>query len=183
MRDEPAVCDEDVTPKKGVFSFENGAYLWVRVGRYQAPILLVERRQEFSLFIWVGFRGCPWTPPFFLVISKVMGYMAGMRMVEKIRARLTETLEPAHLEVLDESHMHSGPQDAQSHFNVFIVSEAFAGKRAVARHQAVYRALAVEMSGGIHALALKTQTPEEWSEQGGGALTSPQCLGGSKKEG
>ena len=106
-----------------------------------------------------------------------------MTMVEKIRARLTETLTPAHLEVLDESHMHSGPKDAESHFNVFVVSEAFSGQRAVARHQTVYRALAAEMSSGIHALALKTQTPEEWSEQGGGVLTSPRCLGGSKTEG
>ena len=112
-----------------------------------------------------------------------MGYMIAMTMVEKIHARLTETLEPAHLEVLDESHMHSGPKDAQSHFNVFVVSEAFLGKRAVARHQAVYRALAAEMSAGIHALALKTQTPEEWTEEGGGIQVSPQCMGGSKKEG
>ena len=65
MRDEPAVCDECVTPGKGVFSFGNGAYFSVRVGRYQAPILLVERRQELSLFIWVGFRGRRVTPPFF----------------------------------------------------------------------------------------------------------------------
>lgn len=112
-----------------------------------------------------------------------MGYMVSMNMVEKIRTRLTESLDPAHLEVLDESHMHSGPKDAQSHFNVFVVSEAFTGKRAVARHQAVYRALAAEMSAGIHALALKTQTPDEWAEQGGGVVSSPRCLGGSKSEG
>ncbi len=106
-----------------------------------------------------------------------------MKMVEKIRARLTESLDPAHVEVLDESHMHSGPKDAQSHFNVFVVSEVFVGKRAVARHQAVYKALSAEMSAGIHALALKTQTPEEWAEQGGGVLSTPRCLGGSKTKG
>ena len=106
-----------------------------------------------------------------------------MTMVEQIHDRLTEILEPTHLEVLDESHMHSGPKDAESHFNVFVVSESFVGKRAVARHQAVYRALAAEMTAGIHALALKTQTPDEWTEQGGGILASPQCMGGSKREG
>ena len=106
-----------------------------------------------------------------------------MNMVEQIRTRLTECLEPTHLEVLDESHMHSGPKDAQSHFNVCVVSDAFVGKRAVARHQAVYRALAAEMSAGIHALALKTQTPDEWAEKGGGAVSTPRCLGGSKTEG
>ena len=54
--------------------------------------------------------------------------------------------------------------------------------RLVARHQAVYGALSTEMAS-IHALALKTMTPEEWESAGGGAAESPQCLGGSKAEG
>ena len=109
--------------------------------------------------------------------------MVSMTMVEQIREQLTKTLEPTHMDVVDESHMHSVPKGAESHFNVFVVSDAFTGKRAVARHQAVYRALATEMAGGIHALALKTLTPDEWAEQGGGRLSSPQCMGGSKQEG
>ena len=104
-------------------------------------------------------------------------------MTDQIRSQLTKTLAPTHIDVQDESHMHSVPKGAESHFNVFVVSESFVGQRAVARHQAVYRALASEMAGGIHALALKTLTPEEWAEQGGGMLSSPQCLGGSKSEG
>jgi BolA protein len=105
-----------------------------------------------------------------------------MSMVDQIRERLSEALKPVHLEVADESHMHNVPTGAESHFNVFVVSEAFEGKRAVARHQAVYRALAAEMAGSIHALALKTMAPAEWTEDGGGAVTSPQCLGGSKSD-
>ena len=104
-------------------------------------------------------------------------------MVDQIRERLSEALKPVHLEVADESHMHNVPAGAESHFNVFVVSDAFDGKRSVARHQAVYRALAAEMAGSIHALALKTMAPAEWAETGGGAATSPQCLGGSKAEG
>ncbi len=106
-----------------------------------------------------------------------------MNMVDQIRMELEKVLEPTHLDVVDESHMHSVPKGAESHFNVFVVSAAFEGKRSVARHQAVYRALATQMAGSIHALALKTLTPAEWTEQGGGLLTSPQCLGGSKRKG
>ena len=105
-----------------------------------------------------------------------------MSMVDQIRERLTEALGPVHMEVVDESHMHNVPKGAESHFNVFVVSESFNGARSVARHQAVYRALATEMAGSIHALSLKTMTPEEWTNSGGGAAVSPQCLGGSKKE-
>ena len=84
-----------------------------------------------------------------------------MTMVEQIQDALQEALAPAHIEVVDESHMHNVPKGAESHFNVFVVAEAFAGKRAVARHQAVYRALAAQMAGSVHALALKTLTPAE----------------------
>jgi BolA family transcriptional regulator, general stress-responsive regulator len=105
-----------------------------------------------------------------------------MHMREQIEQTLTAALTPSHIEVADESHMHNVPKDAQSHFNVFIVSGDFAGMRLVARHQAVYGALSTEMSS-IHALALKTMTPEEWESAGGGAAKSPQCLGGSKAEG
>jgi BolA protein len=105
-----------------------------------------------------------------------------MNMTEQIREELTKTLQPSHLVVIDESHTHNVPEGAESHFNVFVVSEAFSGQRAVARHQAVYRALAQQMAGSIHALALKTLTPAEWSKEGGGAAVSPQCLGGSKAD-
>ena len=103
-------------------------------------------------------------------------------MVDQIRERLSEALKPVHLEVADESHMHSVPAGAESHFNVFVVSEAFDGTRAVARHQAVYRALAAEMAGSLHALTLKTMAPAEWTNAGSGAVTSPKCLGASKAE-
>jgi BolA protein len=105
-----------------------------------------------------------------------------MTMVDRIRDRLNEALQPVHLEVVDESHMHNVPKGAESHFNVFVVSEAFDGARSVARHQAVYRALAAEMAGSIHALALKTLAPAEWTDSGSGAVQSPQCLGGSKSD-
>ena len=50
----------------------------------------------------------------------------------------------------------------------------------MARHQLVYAALAAELKGGVHALALHTYTPAEWSSLGGAAPQSPDCMGGSK---
>ena len=120
--------------------------------------------------------------PIFLCFHVSPRYMVDMSMIDQIRTELVKALDPAHLDVVDESHMHSVPKGAESHFNVFVVSASFEGKRSVARHQAVYRALAAQMAGSIHALALKTLTPSEWAEQGGGMLASPQCLGGSKNQ-
>jgi BolA protein len=101
-----------------------------------------------------------------------------MSRVERMTSQLESSLSPTHLELTDESHQHSVPEGAQSHFNLLIVSESFEGKRLVQRHQAVYRALAEELQSGLHALTLKTLSPSEW--QGEGPSISPKCLGGSK---
>ncbi|MBD9481794.1 BolA family transcriptional regulator [Pseudomonas sp. PDM14] len=100
-----------------------------------------------------------------------------MSMREQIQQALT-TLAPEHLEVLDESHMHSRGQE--THYKAVIVSEQFAGLNAVKRHQKVYAGLG-ELMGQFHALALHTYTPEEWQQQNG-APDSPTCRGGSKHD-
>lgn len=100
-----------------------------------------------------------------------------MTMREQILQALA-ALQPEHLDVLDESHMHSRGQ--QTHYKAVIVSPAFAGLNAVKRHQKVYAALA-ELMGQFHALALHTYTPQEWAEQGA-APDSPTCKGGSKHD-
>ena len=53
-----------------------------------------------------------------------------------------------------------------AHFEAVIVSEAFAGKRPIARHQLVYAALGDRMRDEIHALSMKTLTPEEFKAKG-----------------
>lgn len=83
-------------------------------------------------------------------------------------------LQPQHLEVLDESHMHS--RGLETHYKAVIVSTQFAGLNAVKRHQRAYAAVG-ELMGQIHALALHTYTPEEWAQQGA-APASPTCKGG-----
>ncbi len=50
------------------------------------------------------------------------------------------------------------------HFNAIIVSKAFAGKRLIQRHQLVYAALGQRMDQEIHALSMKTLTPEEFQK-------------------
>ena len=95
---------------------------------------------------------------------------------EKLRAALT----PAVLEVHNESGMHNVPKGSETHFKVVVVSAAFEGKSAVARHQLVYKALADEMTPGrVHALAITSRTPDEWAASPEGNA-SPACLGGSK---
>lgn len=87
-----------------------------------------------------------------------------MSRVERIEAALRAAFAPQRLEVEDDSHRHAGhagARDGRGHFNVSIVSEAFAGKPPLARHRAVYAALGEMMQTDIHALAIKAQTPAE----------------------
>ncbi|MBV1887441.1 MAG: BolA family transcriptional regulator [Parvibaculaceae bacterium] len=88
-----------------------------------------------------------------------------MRIVKLIEEKLTEVLQPIHLEVIDESHLHAGHGGArpegETHFRVVIVSALFDGESRVARHRMVTKVLAAEMNNPIHALALKTMTPQE----------------------
>ena len=96
-----------------------------------------------------------------------------------IEQRLRDGLAPQMLEVLNESHMHNVPPGSESHFKVTLVTDAFLGKRKVARHQAVYAELSDLLAGPVHALALHTYTPEEWSTVEA-APDSPNCHGGEK---
>jgi BolA protein len=100
-----------------------------------------------------------------------------MSIHERIRAALG-SLPTEHLELVNESHMHSRGED--THFKAIIVSPEFAGLNALKRHRKVYATLG-ELMGEFHALALHTYTPEEWAEQGA-APDSPSCRGGSKHE-
>ena len=105
-----------------------------------------------------------------------------MSMQQQIQQKLQQLFQPTLLEVANESHMHSVPPDSETHFKVVIVSDAFEGKRKVARHQQVYAALAEQLAGPVHALALHTYTAGEWAERNAAAPASPDCMGGSKRE-
>jgi acid stress-induced BolA-like protein IbaG/YrbA len=49
------------------------------------------------------------------------------------------------------------------HFEAVIVSPEFRGKNIVQQHQLVYNALGERMHAQIHALSMKTYTPEDWA--------------------
>ena len=88
-----------------------------------------------------------------------------MAVADEIRDKLTQALAPARLRIVDDSHKHAGhagaPPGGESHFTVEIVATAFEGQNRVQRQRMVYDALADELAGPVHALALRTLTPAE----------------------
>jgi BolA protein len=88
-----------------------------------------------------------------------------MSMKDRIAAKLTQTLHPVRLDIVDESDRHKGHAGAraggETHYRVEIVSESFAGKSRVARHRMVYDQLGEEFAAGLHALAVRALTPGE----------------------
>jgi len=103
-------------------------------------------------------------------------------IADRIRTKVNLALQPAHVELLNESHLHAGPA-TDSHFKLVVVAEAFNGLGRVKRHQAVYRVLQDELQSGgqggsVHALALHLHTPEEWSAVA--VPASPLCAGQHK---
>jgi len=99
-----------------------------------------------------------------------------MTLQRLIEAKLTTALSPTLLEVINESHMHRVEPGAESHFKVVIVSQLFVGQRLLSRHRLVNTALADELAGAVHALALHTYTEQEWQDKGKAPRT-PSCIG------
>ena len=88
-----------------------------------------------------------------------------MRTADLITQKLTEAFAPQSLQVEDESHRHEGHAGhrpgGQTHFRVYIVSEAFTGKTRIERHRMINQTLSSELAGGIHALAIHASAPGE----------------------
>jgi len=72
---------------------------------------------------------------------------------KQLESYITEHLLCEHIRVLG---------DDGTHFEALIVSDAFVGKNMVQQHQLVYKALGDRMRAEIHALSMKTLTPEQW---------------------
>jgi BolA protein len=81
-----------------------------------------------------------------------------MAMKTEIETRLQTAFAPRELVVIDESEQHRGhsgfQEGGESHWQVTIASDAFAGMSRIARHRAVHDALGPEVIGRIHALGL-----------------------------
>jgi BolA protein len=88
-----------------------------------------------------------------------------MGMREIITEKLTGAFAPASLRVEDESHRHEGHAGhrpgGETHFRVYIVSDAFRGKSRVERHRMINTTLAQELEGRVHALAIHANAPGE----------------------
>ncbi|HEY8616499.1 BolA family protein [Phenylobacterium sp.] len=86
-------------------------------------------------------------------------------ILEAIHNKLTATFQPTRLEVEDDSARHHGHAGArpggESHFNVLIEADAFSGAPKVMRQRMVYKALAEELAGPVHALSVKALAPGE----------------------
>ena len=89
--------------------------------------------------------------------------MTTAERVEKIRQALTARLAPVELVIRDDSAAHAGHAGAREggHFSVVVVSEQFAGRSRMQRHQLVYAAVADLMRTDIHALSIEARTPQE----------------------
>lgn len=98
-----------------------------------------------------------------------------------IKEKLETGLDVEFLSIENESHMHSGPA-MDTHFKVTLVSEGFAGKRMVQRHQLIFGLLSNEMKNPIHALSMHLFTQQEWQEREQKVMPSPKCMGGSKAD-
>ena len=84
---------------------------------------------------------------------------------EAIHDKLTAAFAPSRLEIEDDSARHAGHAGAsaagESHFNVVIEAQAFQGATKVSRQRMVYRILAEELAGPLHALSVKALAPGE----------------------
>lgn len=88
-----------------------------------------------------------------------------MRTQDLITEKLTKAFAPDSLRVVDESHLHAGHAGhrpgGETHYRVYIVSDAFRGKSRLDRHRMINATLSGELAGGVHALAIHASAPGE----------------------
>ncbi|KZT70974.1 bola-like protein [Daedalea quercina L-15889] len=94
-------------------------------------------------------------------------------VARSIRTKLFSALQPSELAIVNDSWQHrhhaamrvQGGGSGETHFSIQVVSEQFRGKTTMQRHRLIYSMLSEELSQGLHALSLKTKTPEEVQSQ------------------
>jgi BolA protein len=88
-----------------------------------------------------------------------------MGVADHIIRKLTEAFDPESLRVVDESENHAGHAGhrpgGETHFRIYIVAEVLQGKTRLERHRMINAALADELAGGVHALAIHASAPGE----------------------
>jgi len=84
--------------------------------------------------------------------------------IERIRQRLMTSLNPEHLEVEDEGHLHvghAGAREGKGHFRVTVIAPKFAGLSMIKRHKLIYDAVGDMMDTDIHALSIDARPPAD----------------------
>ncbi|KAL8661839.1 MAG: hypothetical protein Q9168_008345 [Polycauliona sp. 1 TL-2023] len=112
-------------------------------------------------------------PRNFPILFRRLSTMSTTPVEDSLRTKITRALNPTTFEIHNDSASHShhkamqGSQSQETHFRLVITSSAFQSKMQPARHRMVYALLKEELerAGGIHALQLKTRTPEEEERQ------------------
>lgn len=88
-----------------------------------------------------------------------------MGMQDIITTKLIAAFAPQSLRVEDESHLHEGHAGhrpgGETHYRLYIVADAFRGKSRLERHRLINAALANELAGRVHALAIHAAAPDE----------------------
>ncbi len=97
-----------------------------------------------------------------------------MNLEKKIEHLIRDNFELIHLDVINESHMHSGP-NTETHFKVVLVSDEFENVKLVQRHRKINELLKFELENGVHALSLHLFTQNEWKSKGEYVKDSPPC--------
>ena len=103
-----------------------------------------------------------------------------MNTEQIIERKVLDALAPERIRIDNDSKRHAGPA-TDSHFRLVIVSDSFEGLNSVKRHRLIYKCLADELAGPVHALQLKCLTPSEYDAADGDvSLQAPPCGGGGK---
>ena len=97
-----------------------------------------------------------------------------MSVEKKIEHTLSDNFDLSHLEVINESHMHSGP-NTESHFKVILVSDEYEDMKLVQRLRRINELLKFELENGVHALSLHLFTNNEWKDKEEYVKDSPPC--------
>lgn len=88
-----------------------------------------------------------------------------MTVKENIELKMNKAIKTELLEVIDESHKHAGHVGArpegETHFHINLTSSDLNGKNRVDRQRIVYRILADELAGPVHALSLTLKGTED----------------------
>ncbi len=98
-------------------------------------------------------------------------------MEKEIKNNLLHSFEVHHLEIQNDSKLHSRPGN-HTHYRVLLVSNDFENLGKVKRHQAVYKSMDNFFQKGLHSLSLQTYTIEEWKEQ---QMNNPSRCKGSNQ--